>query len=114
MVSCDDALLIFRKWVGENTPLLFRAQSPLYTHSVLGALEFAVSGVVRFRLQSLSYIDIHISSALTFEYFDPATQRSAPSNSIARSLVASLATGAGLIATNPGGETFVFLEVLIK
>lgn len=112
MVSCDDAALIFRKWEEENTPLLFRSRSPLYTHSMLCGLESAKDGAIRLRLQGLGYIDIHIPSEFTFEYFDPAAQRDKPEGGVAQKLVDSLSTGAGIAATNPAGETFMFLEIL--
>jgi hypothetical protein len=67
MVTSDEASLIFENWASEGTPLLFRGQSPLYTHSLLGIVETAASGDVRVRLQCLGHIDIHISPDLVFE-----------------------------------------------
>ncbi len=112
MVSSDEAALIFRKWADENTPLLFRSHSPLYAHSMLCGLESAKEGAIRLRLQGLGHIDIHISSEFTFEYFDPAAQRDILGDGVAQSSLDSLATGAGMIASNAAGESFMFLEIL--
>jgi hypothetical protein len=112
VVSYDEASLIFRKWEEENTPLLFRSRSPLYTHTMLAGLESAKDGTLRLRLQGLGYIDVHISAEFTFEYFDPATQRDLPGDGELQSVADSLATGAGILATKPSGESFLLLEIL--
>ena len=112
MVSYEEASLIFGKWSDENTPLLFRSHSPLYTHSMLCGLDSAKDGAIRLRLQGLGYIDVRVSAEFTFEYFDPAAQRDIPGGDLPGNPADSLATGAGIVATNPSGETFLLLEIL--
>lgn len=114
MVSCDEALLIFRKWASEGTPLLFRGTSSSYTPSMLGMLESAESGVIRFRVLLTGYIDIHLSPAITFEYFDPATGRDMQCDVMAMlDQSEPVATGAGIVAFKSAAETFMLLEILL-
>lgn len=112
MVSYDEASLIFSKWSEENTPLLFRSHSPLYTHSILCGLDSLKDGTIRLLLQGLGHIDIRVSDKFTFEYFDPAAHRDTPGDAVPGNPTDSLATGAGILATSPSGETFLLLEIL--
>ena len=112
MVSYDEASLIFSKWSEENTPLLFRSQSPLYTHSILCGLDSAKYGTIRLNVQGIGYIDVTVSPKFTFEYFDPAAHRDTPGDAVPPNPADSLTTGAGIVATSPSGETFLLLEIL--
>ena len=112
MVSYDEASLIFSKWSEENTPLLFRSHSPLYTHSILCGLDSLKDGTIRLLLQGLGHIDVRVSDKFTFEYFDPAAHRDTPGDAVPGNPTDSLATGAGILATSPSGETFLLLEIL--
>jgi hypothetical protein len=112
VVSYEEASLIFSKWSGENTPLLFRSHSPRYTHSMLCGLDSAKDGAVRLRLQGLGHIDVRVSAEFTFEYFDPAAHRDTVGDGVPANPADSLSTGAGIVATNPAGETFLLLEIL--
>ena len=111
MVSSEEAALIFRKWEEEYVPLLFRGYSSLYMQSILCGLESANDGVIRLRMQGLGYIDIRLSQ-FTFEYFDPAAQRTAPDEEESQNPMDSLTTGAGIVATTPAGDSFILLEIL--
>lgn len=111
MVSTDEATLIFSKWAEENIPLLFRAHSSHYKHSILCGLDAVENGVIRLRMQGLGHIEVLIKD-FTFEYFDPATQRSDPDEEATEKPLDSLATGAGIIATAPSGDSFLLLEIL--
>lgn len=112
MISYEEASLIFSKWSDENSPLILRSHSPLYTHSMLCGLDSLKDGAIRLRLQGLGYIDIHISSDFKFEYFDPAAHRDTPGDDLPDKPTDTLATGAGIVATSPSGETFLLLEIL--
>jgi hypothetical protein len=112
VVSYEEASLIFNKWSDENTPLLFRSRSPLYTHSMLCGLDSAKDGAIRLRLQGLGHIDVRVSAEFTFEYSDPATHRDTPGDGVPANPADSLSTGAGIVATIPTGETFMLLEIL--
>jgi hypothetical protein len=112
VVSYEEASLIFRKWSDENTPLLFRSHSPLFTYSMLCGLDSAKNGAIRLRVQGLGYIEVRVSAELTFEYFDPATHRDTTGDRVPADPPDSLTTGAGIVATSPSGETFLLLEIL--
>lgn len=112
MISCEEASLIFNKWSDENTPLLFRSHSPRYTHSMLCGLDSVKDGAFRLLLQDLGYIEVRISDEFTFEYFDPAAHRDPPGEGVTPNPADSLATGAGIVATHPSGESFLLLEIL--
>jgi hypothetical protein len=112
VVSYEEASLIFNKWSEENTPLLFRSHSLRFTHSILCGLDSAKDGAIRLRLQDLGHIEIRISSEFTFEYFDPAAHRHTPGDAVPANPADSLATGAGIVATIPSGESFMLLEIL--
>jgi hypothetical protein len=112
VVSSYEASLILSKWSEENTPLLFRSHSPLYTHSILCGLDSAKNGAIRLRLQGLGYIDVSVSAEFTFEYFDPAAHRDSPGDAAPPNPADSLKTGAGIVATSQSGETFMLLEIL--
>lgn len=114
VVSCEEALLVFRKWKSEETLLLFRAKSSTHKFALLGTLESAESEGVRFRIQDFGYIEMHVSADVTFEYFDPATVRDTPSDVREKlAMLEPVATGAGILATNPASESFMFLEILL-
>jgi hypothetical protein len=113
-VSCDDALLMFKKWACENTPLLFCGESSLNTLAMLCMIESAESEVVRFRIQDFGYIDFHVSREVAFQYFDPAAHASRPSDVVQDgNLPESTATGAGIVGVTPTGEMFMALEILV-
>ena len=112
VVSYEEASLIFNKWSEENTPLLFRSHSLRFTHSILCGLDSAKDGAIRLRLQDLGHIEIRISAEFTFEYFDPAAHRHTPGDAVPANPADSLATGAGIVATIPSGESFMLLEIL--
>jgi hypothetical protein len=114
MVSFEEALLLFKKWECENTPLLFCEQSSLNTLAMLGMIESAEGEVVKFRIQGFGYIDFHLSREVTFQYFDPAPHASMPSDVVeADNLPESTATGAGIVGVTPTGEMFMALEILV-
>jgi hypothetical protein len=112
VVSYGEAFLIFSKWSDENTPLLFRSHSPLFTYSMLCGLDSAKNGAIRLRVQGLGYIDVRLSAEFTFEYFDPATHRDTPGEGGPPNPADSLTIDAGIVATSPSGETFLLLEIL--
>ena len=112
MVSYQEASLIFSKWSDENTPLLFRSHSPRYSHSILCGLDSVKDGAIRLRLQGLGHIEVRLSAEFTFEYFDPATHRDTSGDAAPDHPPDSVATGAGIVATIPSGESFMLLEIL--
>ena len=113
VVSCEEALLVFRKWKSQETLLLFRGSS-MHKFALLGTLESAESEEDRFRIQDFGYIEMHVSADVTFEYFDPATVRDTPSDVREKlAMLEPVATGAGILATNPASESFMFLEILL-
>ena len=114
VISCEDATLLFAKWRNEETPLLFQEKSALNSFAVLGILESADSDTIRFRIEGFGYIDVRCSPHIGFQYFDPASQRDTRIDALqALNLPELPATGAGMVATTPDGERFVFLEVLL-
>jgi hypothetical protein len=112
MVSFGEALLVFRKWQSEETVLLFREKSWLHQFAILGTLESAEGEAVRFRVQNLGYIEMYVSPHVIFEYFDPVAARHVWDVMEKSGQSEPAATGAGILAINPAGETFMFLEIL--
>lgn len=111
MVSTDEAVLIFRKWADEYTPVLFRSHSLRFTHSILCGLESASDGAIKLRLQDLGYIQLRIAD-FDFEYFDPESPGHKSSEPAAEQPSEPTSTGAGIIATHPSGDSFLLLEIL--
>jgi hypothetical protein len=113
-IPCDDALMVFKKWACENTPLLFCGDSAFNTIAMLGMIESVENEVVKFRIQGFGYIDFHFSREVTFQYFDPAAHSSRLSDVVeAGNLPESTATGAGIVGVAPAGEMFMVLEILV-
>lgn len=113
LITCDDATLLFAKWKEDKTPLLFRENSSLHKVAMLGAIESADTYSVRFHVQYFGYIDVQLSPDITFEYFDPASQRNTPNDTAGMGDSPDLpATGAGVMASTSTGDTFLFLEIL--
>ena len=109
-----EAFLVFRKWACENTPLLICGQSPLNKLAMLGLVELAERDVVKFRIQGFGFIDFYLSREVRFQYFDPAAQPNSPSRVVDAEDHSSEppATGAGIVAVTPTGETLMALEIL--
>lgn len=113
MIASDDAFLLFRKWANESTPMRFDGQSSLYSFSLTGTLESAENEVVRFRVNDLGYIEIHLPSNTGFGYFDPDPMHVDPADRIGEGYKGEpVITGSGMYAIKQTGEEFLFIEIM--
>ena len=114
MISSEEAFLVFRKWVDENTPLRFDGKHELlYNFSVAGTLESAVNEVVRLRLRDTGFIEIHLPEDTGFAFFDPDSMRVDQADRVGAGYKGErVTTGSGIVAIKQTGEEFLFIEVV--
>ena len=113
MIDTDEAFLVFGKWAEERTALRVDGESPALHFSCFGVLESALFPMIRLRLDSSGFIDLHLPESTHFDYCDPDSIRVEITDRIGQSSSHEPARyGAALIAVRENGESCFFVEVI--
>jgi len=115
VIDPDEAFLVFGKWVEDGTRLRLDTELPACHFSCEGTLESAVFPMVRLRLDSLGFIEIHLPDSTAFDYCDPDSMRVDLADRIGqRHTGEPVCQGAVVCAVGQSGEKFLFVEVVAE
>jgi hypothetical protein len=113
VISWDEAFLVFGKWAEDRARLRIDSRTPACRFSCVGFLQSVDSELLRFRLDDLGFIEIHLPVGSGFEYGDPDPMRVAIADRIGEGHTGQpVRYGASLAAIRETGETFLFVEVI--
>ena len=113
MIGFDEAFLIFGKWLEDGSRLRIDSELPSCRFSCEGRLELRPFPMVRLRLDSLGFIDIHLPENTGFEFWDPDSMRLDPADKIGERLSGEpVRYGTGMRAVTETGVFFTFVEVM--
>ncbi len=115
MIGFDEAFLVFGKWLEDGSRMRVDSELPSCRFSCEGRLESRPFPMIRLRLDSLGFIDIHLPQNTGFEYWDPDSMRLNRADKIGQRLSGKpVRHGAGIRALTDSGGLFTFVEVIDK
>lgn len=115
VIGFDEAFLVFGKWLEDGSRIRVDSELPPCRFSCEGRLEPRPFPMIRLRLDSLGFIDIHLPENTGFEYWDPDSMRLDPADRIGeRHSGEPVRHGAVIRAVTETGGFFTFVEVIEK
>lgn len=113
VIGFDGAFLVFGKWLEEGTRIRVDSELPSCRFSCVGNLESRPFPMVRLRLDSLGFIDIHLPENSGFEYWNPDSMRLKHADKFGETHSGEpVRYGAGIRAVTENGGQYTFVEIV--